>query len=53
MSLNANILAAFDQLGLYEELLTVSLPSDHTESKILYSDMSLIAVLPNSDRENA
>jgi len=53
ISLNANILSAFEQVGLYEELLAVSHPSNHAESTIMYSDMTVICTLPNSDRENA
>lgn len=42
MSLNAGILPAFEQLGLYEELEKVSLRADSTFN-ILYGDLSVAA----------
>lgn len=42
MSLNAGILPAFEQLGLYEELQKVSLRADSTFD-IYYGDLSFAA----------
>ena len=53
MSLNASILPAFEQVGLYEELLKISLPGSNAESRIMYGDMSLIDYLPNTDSDKS
>ncbi|GJJ71328.1 hypothetical protein EMPS_03678 [Entomortierella parvispora] len=47
MSLNANILAAFEQLGLYEEFKKIALPCQKME--IMYEDMKTIATIDISD----
>ncbi len=41
MCLNANILPVFEQLGLFDELMAISLPVHNTE--LFHGDMSVIA----------
>lgn len=47
MSLNANILPAFEQLGMLDELKTLSF-RDHT-STIMYNNMKVIASFPRAN----
>jgi len=47
MCLNANILACFQQLGLYEEFEKIALPCQRMEIK--YDDMKTIAAVDISD----
>ncbi|KAG0038875.1 hypothetical protein BGZ83_002972, partial [Gryganskiella cystojenkinii] len=45
MSLNVNILPAFEQLGLLEELKGISFPAGHTN--IMFDNMEVVASFPN------
>jgi len=53
MSLSANILPAFEQLGLYEELKAISIQGSHHNSNIMYDDMEIIAALPDPNLDGA
>jgi len=53
MSLSANILPSFEQLGLYEELKAISHQGSHHQSNIMYDNLDIIAALPDPNLDGA